>query len=152
MDIATLEAQEKELVFPAFDEAMALRLGQKLVELGLARQHPIVITIRTPNRTLFHAALPGSTALNDKWAYRKSNTCLLFQEASFLVGTRMREKGGNLIVHGCDNQTYSESGGSFPIRVQGTGMIGAVTVSGLPQQDDHALVVEAIRALLAQPA
>ncbi|GHC53315.1 heme-degrading domain-containing protein [Neogemmobacter tilapiae] len=152
MDIATLEAQEERLVFAGFDEAVALRLGQKLVELGLSRAHPIVITIRTPDRTLFHAALPGAKPLNDKWALRKSNTTLLFHEASYLVGSRMREKGGNLAVHGCDSETYSESGGSFPIRVQGTGMIGAVTVSGLPQHDDHALVVEAIGALLFPPA
>ena len=152
MDIATLEAQEQRLVFPAFDETTAWALGQKLVELGLSRAHPIVINIRTLNRTLFHAALPGSTPLNDKWAARKSNTCLLFQQASFLVGSRMRAKGGNLAVHGCDTENYSESGGSFPIRVAGTGIVAAVTVSGLPQEEDHSLVVEALTALLFPPA
>ena len=34
-------------------------------------------------------------------------------------------------------------GGSFPVNVENAGIIGAVTVSGLPQLQDHLLVVEA---------
>jgi uncharacterized protein (UPF0303 family) len=34
--------------------------------------------------------------------------------------------------------------------VKGTGLIGTVTVSGLPQEEDHKLVVQAIRDYLAQ--
>ena len=44
---------------------------------------------------------------------------------------------------------YAPHGGGFPLRVRGTGVVGVVLVSGLPQQDDHALIVEALEAFLA---
>jgi uncharacterized protein (UPF0303 family) len=34
--------------------------------------------------------------------------------------------------------------------VAGTGVVGSVTVSGLPQRDDHELVVEALCGLLGR--
>lgn len=40
-------------------------------------------------------------------------------------------------------------GGSFPVILKGAGVIGAITISGLPPQEDHKLVVEAIRSTLA---
>ena len=43
---------------------------------------------------------------------------------------------------------YAPHGGSFPILLQGTGCVGAVTVSGLPQRDDHRYVVEALASVL----
>ena len=39
---------------------------------------------------------------------------------------------------------FAAHGGAFPICVQGSGAIGSVTVSGLPQRTDHELVVEAL--------
>ncbi|MBA3911388.1 MAG: heme-degrading domain-containing protein [Rhodobacter sp.] len=149
MDFAELEAQRAGLVLPEFDECTALRLGNILVDLALAEDLPVVIDIRTADCTLFHAGLPGSAPLNDLWARRKSNTALLFQEASLLVGLRHKEKGETLAKHGLDAADFADHGGSVPIRVAGVGVVGVATVSGLPQVEDHKLVVRGLQALLA---
>lgn len=147
-DVAYLEAEAARLVFPRFTEDTALRLGLMLVELARADKLPVVIDIRTPNRTLFHASLPGSAPLNDLWALRKSNTALKFQEPSLLVGTRNRAKGEALDRHGLSPSDHADNGGAVPIRVKGAGVVAVVTVSGLPQVEDHQLVVRAIMAML----
>jgi uncharacterized protein (UPF0303 family) len=149
MDSKDLEAEAKALELQAFDEAAALRLGRILVDFALADTLPVVIDIRTADRTLFHAALPGSAPLNDLWARRKSNTALRFHEASLLVGTKHREKGESLAKHGLDSSDYADHGGAVPISVKGVGVVAVATVSGLPQVEDHRLVVRGIAALIA---
>jgi uncharacterized protein (UPF0303 family) len=149
MDVSQLEAEAKDLVLPEFTEGTALALGMGLVRVAQEGALPVVIDIRTADRTLFHAALPGSTPLNDLWARRKSNTALLFQLPSFLVGARNRAKGETLARHGLDPADYADNGGAVPIRVEAVGVVAVVTVSGLPQAEDHALVVGAIRAVMA---
>ncbi len=144
---AALEAEYASLQFPRFAEAEAWALGQKLVEL--AGTAPVVINIRSAERVFFHAALPGSAPLNDLWARRKSNTALLFQLPSFLVGLRHKANGGSLAGNGLSKADYADHGGAVPIRVSGVGVMACATVSGLPQAEDHALVVAAIQAMLA---
>jgi uncharacterized protein (UPF0303 family) len=39
---------------------------------------------------------------------------------------------------------HASHGGSFPIQLTGGACVGVVTVSGLPQREDHALVVEVL--------
>ena len=148
MTITSLIDEAARLILPQFDETTALTLGQILVGLAQAENLPVVINIRTADRTLFHAALPGSAPLNDAWARRKSNVALMFQKSSFLVGTQMREKGSTLANDGLSNADYADHGGAVPICVQGVGMVAVATVSGLPQRDDHVLVVRGLEALL----
>jgi uncharacterized protein (UPF0303 family) len=149
MDIAELEAEFAGLELTRFAEGDALRLGQILVEMALAQQLPVVIDIRTADRTLFHAGLPGSAPLNDLWARRKSNTALLFQLPTLLVAARNKAKAETLDRHGLAAGDYAENGGAVPIRVKGLGVVAVATVSGLPQVEDHKLVVRGIKALAA---
>lgn len=149
MEISEIEAEFAGLELAKFDESLALRLGEVLIDLALADDLPVVIHIRTADRTLFHAALPGSAPLNDLWARRKSNTALMFQLPSLLVGRRNKAKGEGLDRHGLSGAEYADSGGAVPIRVKGVGVFAVATVSGLPQVEDHRLVVRGLKALMA---
>jgi uncharacterized protein (UPF0303 family) len=150
-DIARIAAQEATLVFPRFDLDTAWALGAGLRDAALARKAPLAIDISLRDRPLFHAALPGSTGENTDWLRRKRNTVLHFSKSSYGVGLSLAAKGETLEAkHGLPTRDYAAHGGGFPLLVKGLGCIGAVTVSGLPQRQDHVLVVEALALMLGK--
>ncbi|MGW0467512.1 heme-degrading domain-containing protein [Streptomyces sp. NPDC003027] len=149
-EIAEIEAQEARLVLPHFTYEDAWALGTLLVELAGERRAPVAVDIRRGAQQLFHCALPGSSADNDAWIDRKRRVVERYGESSFLVGARFRAKGTTFEQSSrLDPDRYAAHGGSFPIAVEGAGVIGSVTVSGLPQAEDHALVVRALEQLKA---
>ncbi|MGO4854110.1 heme-degrading domain-containing protein [Phaeovulum sp. W22_SRMD_FR3] len=151
--LAQIAREELELRFVSFDEDTAWALGQALARRAQERRAPVVLNIRSSDRTYFHLALPGATPDNDLWAQRKSNTTLHLHRASLAVGAAMRAKGQDPdsfgLGRGLDPLVYSAHGGSFPIRLTKGPVLGAITVSGLPQIEDHALIVETLRGFLA---
>ncbi|MEU5522282.1 heme-degrading domain-containing protein [Streptomyces sp. NPDC047860] len=149
--VEELEAQERRLVFQQFTYDDAWALGSLLVQMARERQAPVAIDIHRSGQQLFHAALPGSAPDNDAWIARKRRVVERYGSASYLVGARHRAKGTTFEASSrLDHDTYAAHGGSFPITVEGAGVIGAVTVSGLPQLEDHKLVVEAVDHYLTQ--
>ncbi len=71
-------------------------------------------------------------------------------DASYLVGQRFIVKGSTFEASSrLDPDTYAAHGGAFPITIAGTGPVGTVAVSGLPQAEDHELVVQALEKFLA---
>jgi uncharacterized protein (UPF0303 family) len=150
-DLSAIAIQERILRFERFDEAVAWELGARLRETALAIAAPIVIDIRSHNRLLFGCALAGSSPDNWEWVRRKSNLVHRLFRSSYAVGLELRGKGETLhSARGLSEQDYAAHGGSFPIRVEGAGFLGSVTVSGLPQREDHDLVVAALCAFLGK--
>ncbi len=144
-DIRTIIRQEQDLVFPAFDEAVAFAIGSALRDRALRDGLGIVADVRTWDRPLFYMALPGTTGDNPHWVRRKANTVQRLMKSTYRV---VLEKTWDADYfpprRGLDNMEFVLAGGGFPIRVKGAGMIGAITVSGLHERDDHGLVVDAI--------
>ncbi|HTW12292.1 MAG TPA: heme-degrading domain-containing protein [Solirubrobacteraceae bacterium] len=148
--IAALEDQEQRLVFTRFDNEDAWRLGSAMVAAARERSLPITIDIRRHGQQLFHAALPGTTAENDSWIERKVNVVNRFAAASYLVGRRLAARRAELDeALGVEPRLFAAHGGSFPVRIRDVGVVGSITVSGLPQADDHDFVVEMVAAFLS---
>ena len=148
--IAELEEQERRLTLRHFTYDDAWALGTLLVELARERHAPVAIDIRRSGQQLFHAALPGSTPDNDAWIDRKRRVVERYGCSSYLVGARFRAKGTTFEESSrLDPDTYAAHGGAFPVRVESAGVIGTIVVSGLPQAEDHALVVEALERFSA---
>jgi len=144
-DLARIKVQEQELQFATFDEDTAWRVGTRLRALAVARKLQLVVDVRRIAQPLFYMALPGTTPDNVEWVRRKSNVALRFHRSSYAIGLDMEQKGSSLFErYGLPVADYASHGGSFPLRVLHVGVIGAVTVSGLPQRADHELAVEAL--------
>lgn len=144
-DIARIAEQEAKLVFDSFDEATAFAIGSAIRERGLREKLPIIVEIRTWDRPLFYAALAGSTADNANWARRKRNVVQNFLRSTYrMVLEQQREDRTFKPGAGLSSADYVLAGGGFPVTVKGAGVIGVIAVSGLPERDDHGIVVEAV--------
>jgi uncharacterized protein (UPF0303 family) len=146
-----IATEEKELVLDSFSEETAWRLGKLLAELAWSRKLPVAVDIRRPGQIMFHAVFPGAVADNEEWVRRKTNVLFRFGQSSLAVGVALALAGKTIEEKSfISSFEFSPHGGAFPIRVKGVGIVAAATVSGLPQEDDHALVVEALRQLKAE--
>jgi uncharacterized protein (UPF0303 family) len=144
-----LEAELETLSFPSFNFDDALAIGLDLVETARRKALPIAIDVTVNRQQLFHAALPGSSPDNDQWVLRKSRVAARFFKSSLAVATDLRIKGKTIEdVWGLPSAEYAPSGGSVPVLVKGAGVIGTITVSGLPDVEDHEMVVAAIHRRL----
>ncbi|HMF74505.1 MAG TPA: heme-degrading domain-containing protein [Bryobacteraceae bacterium] len=144
-DIALIARQEAILRFPRFDEETAWQLGSRLREMAVSRELPIVIDVRRFGQPLFYSALAGTSPDNAEWARRKGNAVARFHRSSYAMGLEMQLKNTTLFdKFGLTLVEFAAHGGGFPLAVAEAGVIGSVTVSGLPQRDDHQLVVEAL--------
>jgi len=146
-DLDRIDEQLRRLRFTRFDETDAWELGSDLRERAQQRGVAVTIEIRIAGSTVFMCAMPGTAPANADWARRKRNVVELLHQPSYAVGLEEVRDGRSVLRQmGLSDQEVASHGGSFPIIVEGVGCIGAVTVSGLPQRDDHALVVEALAA------
>lgn len=146
-----LLAQEEELQFRAFRNEDALALGMLLVNRAKADAKVLTVDICRNGQQLFHCALPGTSADNDAWIRRKNNVVNRFGHSSFYVGTQFRAKNTTFEQSSrLDIDQYAAHGGAFPLIVRNVGVVGTVTVSGLPQEEDHRLVVDVLREFLAR--
>jgi uncharacterized protein (UPF0303 family) len=142
---------EQELQFVKFNEATAWQIGSQLVEQGRKEKLPITIDITRGTHQLFHASLPGTSADNDEWVKRKVRLVYRFGHSSFYMGQLLKSKGKRIEEAYLISETeYAPHGGCFPVILKESGVIGTITISGLPQEQDHKLVVQAIRDYLAQ--
>jgi uncharacterized protein (UPF0303 family) len=142
-DIALIRHQEQALVLPLFDEDVAFELGSAIRARALSEGLSLVVDVRTWDRQLFFAATPGTNADNSEWVRRKINTVRRFGRASY----RMVLERGEVPFSpqsGADPADYVVAGGGFPIRVKGAGIIGCLTISGLPGRADHGVAVAAL--------
>lgn len=150
-DLERIALQERELALPRLDANVAWEIGSRLRAMAHERGLAVVIDVRRFGQPLFYAAMDGTTPDNLEWVRRKNNVVARFHHSSYIAGIKEKIKGHTLSEsQGLPVADYATHGGAFPLRVTGAGVVGSVTVSGLPMREDHELVVEALCAVLGR--
>lgn len=148
-DLPILEQQEEALQFPRFDADTAWQLGSRLRAKLMERKAGGSVEIEVAGHLLFACATPGATPGQANWIRRKRNAVRHFGRSTYATGRKLEAEGLTLPErHGLSDADHAVHGGGFPILLRGTGMVGTVILSGLPQRDDHNLVVEALAEVL----
>ncbi|MGB2668585.1 MAG: heme-degrading domain-containing protein [Candidatus Acidiferrum sp.] len=151
-DLEKIALQEKLLQFKSFDANTAWAFGIALKAAAEKRQLAIAIDIQLHGFPLFYYAMPGTTPDNADWIRRKRNVVSRFHRSSYAIG--LKQTRASTTLHdgtGLDAKDYAAHGGCFPILLAGTGCVGTITISGLPQREDHALVISVLQDFLQVP-
>lgn len=144
-----LAREQQELLLPRFDYALAWQLGCLLQAEAAANSLPVVITIAHGTDVVFSLLMPGATPDNIDWAARKRAVAHRFHRSSLAMRLEA-EKGAYDFnrVFRLPPENFVASGGGVPLILRGGTLIGTAAVSGLPDAEDHALVVKALRKLI----
>lgn len=145
----TLAQELQDLQLAAFDYDFAWRLGALMQAEAAARHLPAAITVAHGTDVVFSLLMPGATPDNTEWAARKRAVAHRFHRSSLAM--RLEAE-----THGFDFNArfllppaqFIASGGGVPLMLRGGTLIGTAAVSGLPDVEDHLLVVNALRKLL----
>ena len=143
--------QEDELQLHYFNHRTAWELGN-LIKLAADKlSAAVAIEIYAFEQVLFSYAMQGTAKDHQEWLRRKRQSVLRFGHSSYYQGQYNASKNRDFEAQPhIDPKEYCAHGGSFPIRVKNSGMVGAVTVSGLPQEMDHQLVIDGLREVIKQ--
>ena len=144
-----LENEHKTLQFDFFSAETAWKIGVLLREKAITEKKNITVHIVRNSQVLFHCALDGTRPDNDGWLDRKTKTVCRFNRSSLYMGKFLKNLGLSLEekYHVSENE-YCIQGGGFPVFLKNTGVIGAIIVSGMTDEEDHQWVVWAIKTYL----
>ncbi len=146
-----LRQQEEDIQFISFTSDTALAIGMTLLQEARKRGKSVAIDITRGGLQLFHFAMEGTSVDNGEWIKRKNNVVNRFGRSSYFVGISLLSTGKTMEEkYLLSSHDYAAHGGAFPLIIKNVGVVGTITVSGLPQQEDHELVVTTLKQFLEQ--
>ncbi|KAJ9605218.1 hypothetical protein H2200_010608 [Cladophialophora chaetospira] len=157
-DLSSIASLEESLILPHFtsDDAFSIGVAIRHRLRSLSNLAAVVsISLANTNNLLFHAtSRPGIQPDNDIWVSRKRKTVLRWGVSTWFMHNKFKGDEAEFARKyglGGEAGSYAIHGGGVPIRVQGVeGIVGVLVVSGLKQQEDHMVVIEALEEFLEQ--
>ncbi|MBC7463398.1 MAG: heme-binding protein [Actinobacteria bacterium] len=146
-----LSREEEALLLPSLSQAEALEIGEIAVQFARERSLAITVEVRLKDWTVFHASLPGTSAVNDRWIARKARVVMATGKSTLYERVLAEEQGINWYEAKVrPEETHAIHGGAIPLNVKGAGLLGILIISGLPQVEDHLFGVEIVAEFLAR--
>ena len=150
--LESLLEEERALVLERFDYDFAWALGSHMRDEASARALPVAIEVTHGLDRVFFALMPGATPDNFDWTHRKAAVVYRLHHSSLYMRIAAQQGGYDFNARFRLPETeFAASGGAVPLIVRNAGLIGVAAVSGLPDVDDHRLVIESLRSLQAEP-
>ncbi len=144
-----LKMQEEILQFTHFSNDDAWELGKLMIAEAKKRDLAIAVMIKRSNGLpVFTHMMDGVTLDNLDWLNRKFNTVMRTEVSTLEFYMYLQNSGHTMADKFMDEKTYACAGGGFPIRVEDSGVIGAVIVSGLNHVQDHDFIVRCLSRYL----
>lgn len=130
----------------SFSNAIAMDMGQRIVDLARSRNQAIAVEISRLNQSVFLYVEDGLPADKHNWLRRKANVAKYFEESSLAVRHTLEKRAMTLEKpFGLDEKDYIAKGGSIPVFVKNAGLIATITVSGLRDFEDHEIIIEGLK-------
>lgn len=136
----------KKIELDSFSNQLALEMGLKIIHLAKSRHQHIAVEICRLNHTVFIYVDDHLTIDKHNFLRRKANVAKQFEESSLRVKRDLIN--GNMTLEktfGLDGKDFLANGGSIPIFVKNAGMIATITVSGLHDEEDHKIIIDALQ-------
>ncbi|ATC35238.1 heme-binding protein [Elizabethkingia anophelis] len=136
----------RRIELDSFSNRIGFDMGVKIIDLAKSRNQHIAVEVCRLNYTIFLYVDDTLPVDKHNWLRRKANIARQFEESSLSVKNDLKEGNMNLEkTFGLDEKDFLAKGGAIPIFVKNGGMIAVVTVSGLHDEEDHNIIIEALK-------
>lgn len=141
---------EKELTrkieLNSFNNRLGMEMGLAIIDLAKKKNKNIAVQVERLNHIIFLYVDENLPADKHDWLKRKANVSKRFEQSSLSLKNDL--VNGNMTLKetfALDDKEYLAKGGSIPVFVKNAGMIAIITVSGLHDEEDHKIIIDALK-------
>ncbi|MDR2231368.1 hypothetical protein BAS09_09760 [Elizabethkingia ursingii] len=136
----------RRIELDSFSNRIAFDMGVKIIDLAKSRNQHIAVEVCRLNQTVFLYVDDTLPVDKHNWLRRKANISRQFEESSLSVKNDLKD--GNMTLEktfGLGEKDFLAKGGAIPVFIKNGGMIAVITVSGLHDEEDHNIIIEALK-------
>ena len=141
---------EKELTrkieLNSFNNRLGMEMGLAIIDLAKKKNKNIAVQVERLSHIIFLYVDENLPADKHDWLKRKANVSKRFEQSSLSVKNDL--VNGNMTLKetfALDDKEYLAKGGSIPVFVKNAGMIAIITVSSLHDEEDHKIIIDALK-------